>query len=63
LALVWGVHPFLLPNCHSIEELIERAIVYLKEKKMVHAGEHIVVAAGEPVGEAGHLNLLEVREV
>lgn len=61
--LSWGVHPFLLPACKSIEELIERAVLYLKEKKMVSVSDRIVVAAGEPVGQAGHLNLLEVREV
>lgn len=63
MEMSWGVHPFVLPTCHTIEELVERALVYLKEKNMVEVGDRIVVAAGEPVGQAGHLNLLEVREV
>lgn len=63
MELSWGVHPFLIPPCRTIEELIERSMLYLKEQKMVDVGDRIVIAAGEPVGQAGHLNLLEVREV
>lgn len=63
MELSWGVIPFVIPQCKSIEELIERSVVYLKECGLVHTGDRIVVAAGEPVGQAGHLNLLEVREV
>jgi len=63
LNLSWGVIPFILPECHSIEELVELSLVYLKENKFVELGDNIIVTAGEPVGEAGHVNLLEVREV
>jgi pyruvate kinase len=63
LCLSWGVIPFVLVPCRTIEELIERSLVQLKAKKMVKTGDRIIVAAGEPVGQAGHVNLLEVREV
>lgn len=63
LNLSWGVVPFILPPCRTIEELVERSVVYLKKQKMVVLGDKIVVVAGEPVGHAGHVNLLEVREV
>lgn len=63
LNISWGVLPFILQPCRSIEELIERAILYLKKKKVVKKNDKIVVVAGEPVGHAGHVNLLEVREV
>jgi len=63
LNLSWGVIPFILPTCKSIEELVERSLVYLKKNKYVKVGDNIIVVAGEPVGQAGHVNLLEVREV
>ncbi len=63
LNLSWGVYPFLLEPCNSIEELIERSIIFLKKEKIAAGGDKIIVVAGEPVGEVGHVNLLEVREV
>lgn len=63
LNLSWGVVPFILDPCQSIEELIERSLVILKRADMVSPGDKLVVVAGEPVGHAGHVNLLEVREV
>ncbi|MBI4427137.1 MAG: pyruvate kinase [Candidatus Magasanikbacteria bacterium] len=61
--LSWGVVPFLLEPCRTIEELIERSLAELKKRQMVKMGDKIIVVAGEPVGHAGHVNLLEVREV
>jgi len=63
LNLIWGVLPFILEPCRTIEELIERAVVELKRQKIVRSGDKMVIVAGEPVGQAGHVNLLEVREV
>jgi len=63
LNLSWGILPFELVECKSIEELIERSITNLKEKKIIKSGDRIIVVAGEPVGHAGSVNLLEVREV
>ena len=63
LNLSWGVRSFILPPCHTIEELIVRSMVYLKKEKLVKKGDEIIVVSGEPVGESGHVNLLEVREV
>ena len=63
LQLSWGVHSFVLPECKSIEELVERSVAYIKKKRIAKKGDKIVVVAGEPVGQAGHVNLLEVREI
>lgn len=63
LNLSWGVKPFILGKCKTIEELVERSMVYLKSQKLVKVHDKIIVVAGEPVGESGHVNLLEVREV
>ena len=63
LNLSWGVVPFILHPCRTIEELVERSVVYLKENNTVKTGDKLIVVAGEPVGEAGKVNLLEVREI
>jgi len=63
LNLSWGVMPFVLEPCRTIEELVERAVTQLKKLSVVDSGDKLIVVAGEPVGQAGHVNLLEVREV
>lgn len=59
----WGVKPFVMLPCNSIEELVERSVLYIKQKKLAKLGDKIIVVAGEPVGTAGNVNLVEVREV
>lgn len=63
LNLSWGVLPFLLLPCETIEELVHGAFAALKREKQIAKGDTVVVVAGEPVGAAGHVNVLEVREV
>ena len=63
LILSWGIFPFLLPTCKTIEELIERSIIYLKKNKYVKKNDKIIVVAGEPVGKTGNANLLKIREI
>lgn len=63
LTLSWGVVPFILPPCHSVEELVERSLGYIKKKKLVKTGEKIIIIAGEPVGSSGNINLVEIKEV
>jgi len=63
LCMSWGIIPFMLEPCNSIEELVSRSLVYLKDEKFVGKGDSIIVVAGEPVGHAGHVNLLEVRKI
>ena len=63
LNLSWGVVPFILDPCRTIEELVERSIAYIKKNKIAKNGDKMVVVAGEPVGQAGNVNLVEVREI
>lgn len=63
LNLSWGVNPFILEPCNLIEDLIDKSLDFLKKKKIVKKNDKIIVVAGEPIGEAGHVNLLEVRDV
>ncbi len=61
LNMSWNVIPFVLPACSSIEELIERAMAYLLQNKLVKKADNVVVIAGEPVGVSGHVNFVEIR--
>jgi len=63
LNLSWAVRPFVLPKCKSLEELVDRAVKYLKKNKFVKKGDKITLIAGEPVGRSGGLNLVDIREI
>ncbi|MBU0649034.1 pyruvate kinase [Patescibacteria group bacterium] len=63
LNLSWAVRPFILPQCRSIEELVDRSLGYLKKYKFVKTRDKIIIIAGEPVGRSGRVNLVEIREV
>lgn len=63
LNLSWGVQPFILPRCASIDELMEKATLYLQEHGHAKAGDKIIVVAGDPVGQPGNVNLVQVKEL
>ncbi len=63
LTLSWGVVPFVLPPCRTVEELVDRSIGYIKKNKFVSSGDKIVIIAGEPVGRSGNVNLIEIKEL
>jgi pyruvate kinase len=63
LALSWGVVPFVLPPCRTVEELVDRSIGYIKKNKFVSGGDKIIIIAGEPVGRSGNVNLIEIKAI
>jgi len=63
LMLSWGIIPFILPHCESLEELIDRSIGFIKKKKFAKKEETIIIIAGEPVGVSGNVNLVEIKEI
>ena len=63
LNLSWGVAPFILPTCKTVEELIERSVIYLRKEKIIKKGDKLIIVAGEPVGVARGVNWVEVKEV
>lgn len=63
LNLSWGIMPFVLPTCKTVEELIERSLVYLRKEKSIKKSDKLIIIAGEPVGAAGGVNWVEVKEV
>jgi pyruvate kinase len=63
LTLSWGIVPFVLPSCRSVEELVDRSMGYIKKNKFVSRGDKIIIIAGEPVGRSGNINLIEIKEI
>ena len=63
LNLSWGIIPFVLPKCNSLEELVERSIGFLKKDKFIETEDTIIIIAGEPVGHSGNVNLVEIKTI
>ena len=63
LALSWGITPIVIPELHSLEELLELAPKYLLYHGFAAAGDTLVITAGVPVGSPGKTNMIKVVEV
>ena len=46
LALIWNVYPILVEGKDSIDEMIEEAIVRLKEKELLKEGNTVNITGG-----------------
>jgi pyruvate kinase len=63
MAVVWGVHPVVTPDAHSMTDAVSRAIRLSLSEGFAKHGEEIVVAAGVPFGQSGTTNALRVATV
>lgn len=63
LSLVWGVRPLILPHFHTTDELIYQSVDLLHSRKMIRAGDLLIIIAGHPVGMGGQTNLIKVHKV
>ncbi|MBI4053945.1 MAG: pyruvate kinase [Candidatus Doudnabacteria bacterium] len=63
LSLLWGVRPFILQRCRTLDELIQNSVGLAKRQKLVEKGDKIVVVTGQPVGMRENMNLVEVQTV
>jgi pyruvate kinase len=63
LALVWGVHPFLVDLSGTSEQMVAQAIEAAQTLGFAKEGDLLVMTAGLPVGIPGHTNMLQVRRV
>jgi pyruvate kinase len=60
LAVVWGVHPLVMQDIHSMTEMVARASRAALQEGFARHGEEIVVTAGVPFGTPGTTNALRV---
>jgi pyruvate kinase len=63
LAVVWGVHPLVMQDIHSMTEMVARASRAALQEGFARHGEEIVVTAGVPFGTPGTTNALRVASV
>lgn len=63
LALSRGVIPLHIPSCRKMRDLIDRSFAQILKQGVLKAGDEIVIVAGEPLGESGNVNLVEVRKI
>ncbi|MBP7134691.1 pyruvate kinase [Patescibacteria group bacterium] len=63
LNLSWGVQPFHIPERHTMPTLIEASLKTLVQNKMLKKGDQVILIAGEPLGESGHVNMVELCQV
>ncbi len=63
MALVWGVFPLLVPEFHSIDEMISVIIETSMREELVRRGDTLIIIAGVPFGEGGQTNLLKIHTV
>ncbi len=63
LSLVWGVHPALIKLPKTTDELIDSCVEVAKQMHLVGKGDKVVIAAGVPVQQPSHTNLMKIHEV
>lgn len=63
LNLSWGIIPFVLSKCKTIEELTDKSLAYLKNHKLSKKGDKIIIIAGFPVGRSGTVNWINLHEI
>jgi pyruvate kinase len=63
LNLSWGVVPFVLPKCQTIEDLVTKALIHIKNKKIVKSHDKIIIIAGFPLGRSGNVNWIKIQEI
>lgn len=63
LYLSWGVLPIVVPASSTIPALIDGALAMLRDRQELKTGDQVVIVAGEPLGQSGMVNLVEVRTV
>ena len=63
LNLNWGIIPFVLPKCKTIEELTDKALAYIKKKSWVKNKDKIIIVSGFPLGKSGTVNWIKIHEI
>ena len=63
MACIWGVHPAVVDEIHSMTEMVNRAARTALAEGFARQGEEIVVTAGVPFGTPGSTNALRVARV
>ncbi len=64
MQLYWGVNScYSNEDAQNAQEMVKIACSIVKNKKLVEAGDSVVISAGVPFGSAGTTNLLRLAEI
>ena len=47
----------------NFEELIEKALKYIKQKKLVKINDNIIIVSGFPLGKSGNVNWIKIHQI
>lgn len=63
LNMSWGVSPVLIKEKEDVLDLFDYAVEVAKEKRLVDAGDIVVITSGVPIGKSGTTNMIKVHTV
>ena len=63
LILVWGVRPILIPYPENTDDLIEKSLQIVRDKKYVEEFDLVIITAGVPFNLSGNVNLMKVEMI
>jgi pyruvate kinase len=63
MALLWGVHPMLVPFPGDTDAMIAQTIDAAVARGLIRNGDLVVMTAGTPIGVPGSTNLIKVHTV
>ena len=63
LAMSWGVIPYVIPKCKTVDELIAKVVRKAVQKKVIRKEDKIIIIGGQPVGRSGNVNLVKIHQV
>ncbi len=63
LTLVWGIESFVLAECKTLDELIDKSIETLKINKKIKTDDKVIIVTGRPGVSHEHMSLVKIEEV
>ena len=63
LSIVWGIQSFILPDCHTLDALIDKSIEILKKNKLLKKNDRVVIVTGRPHVKREHMSLVKFEEI
>jgi pyruvate kinase len=63
LALTWGAQPILIGDVRDTDQMMEETISAAANRRLIKAGDRVILTAGVPVNIVGNTNLIRVHTV
>ena len=63
LSILWGTESFILPDCQTLDELIDEAKKILLKSDVLEPKDRIVIVTGRPHVKKEHMSLVKVEEI